>query len=71
MAIFDGYSSSDILCSFAFLFIQLDGGYKKVLLIKQFNILYLYSTFHPKSLNILCLYSFINHIKNWPFLHQD
>lgn len=29
VTIFDGYSSSDTLCSFAFLFIQLDGGYKK------------------------------------------
>lgn len=34
---------------------------KKVLLIKQFNILHLYSSFHPKGLNTLCLYSFINH----------
>lgn len=29
VAIFDGYYNSDILYSFAFLFIQLDGGYKK------------------------------------------
>lgn len=53
LAIFDGYSSSDILCSFAFLFIHLDRVYKKVLWIKYFNILHLYSTFHPKGLNKL------------------
>lgn len=56
LAIFDGYSSSDILCSFAFLFIQRDRDIKRCFGLSTL-ISYIYIVpFTPKGL-INCVYT--------------